>query len=242
MGAEYFCYGSDVTCTFPSNGKFTKEQQIIYEGVLSAQKVVLSMLKPGVSWVDCHQAAEYQILSCLYKLDIVNLQNKTLNDLVDLRLSSVFMPHGLGHFIGIDTHDVGGYLPGNPPRITLPGLKSLRTTRFLEENMTLTVEPGCYFIDYILDEALSENSIFEPYLNKKVLNQYRGFGGIRLEDVCAITADGCINFTVCPRTVKEVEYVKSGGKWPPLSDEAPELKRKRLLDTSLLMGTKAFSS
>ena len=124
-----------------------------------------------------------------------------------MRLGAVFMPHGLGHFIGIDTHDVGGYLEGNPKRSTLPGLKSLRTSRVMQENMTVTVEPGCYFIDHLLDEALADDSPLKPFLNAKLLEEYRGFGGVRLEDVLAITADGCVNYTLCPRTVNEIEHV-----------------------------------
>lgn len=137
-------------------------------------------------------------------------------------------PHGLGHFIGIDTHDVGGYLEGHAKRSELPGLKSLRTARIMQEGMTVTVEPGCYFIDHLLDEALSDESPLQQYLNAELVEEYRGFGGVRLEDVVAITSDGCVNYTLCPRTVGEIEYVMNGGKWPPLKDEAPELLRKRL--------------
>jgi Xaa-Pro dipeptidase len=160
MGAEYQCYASDITCSFPVNGKFTDKYRAIYESVLNAQRVVYGMMKPGVSWVDCHEAAELEIVKALYKIGIVQLpadgneeEKKssfngddtkepdeatiaTLKDLVHShRLGAVFMPHGLGHFLGIDTHDVGGYLPGHPPRSPLPGLKSLRTARVLQEKM-----------------------------------------------------------------------------------------------------------
>lgn len=106
MGAEYFCYGSDVTCSFPcsSSQKFSPKQKIIYEGVLNAQRKVIDMLKPGASYLDCHKAAEGEILKALVKLDIVNPGSCTIEELVEMRLGAVFMPHGLGHFIGIDTH------------------------------------------------------------------------------------------------------------------------------------------
>ena len=68
---------------------------------------------------------------------------------VQVNLGSVFMPHGLGHLMGLDVHDVGGYLEQYPPRPTPPGFRSLRTARTLEENMVLTIEPGCYFIDHV---------------------------------------------------------------------------------------------
>lgn len=234
MGAEYFCYGSDVTCSFPtsSNKKFTPKQRSVYEGVLSAQRVVIGMLKPGVSWVDCHKAAEGEVLKALIGLRIVLPGECSVEELVEMRLGAVFMPHGLGHFIGIDTHDVGGYLPGHQERIKQPGLRSLRTARELKADMTLTVEPGCYFIDHLIDQAIKEGSKLREFLNVDVLNEFRGFGGVRLEDVVVITLDGCENYTLCPRTVAEVEGVMAGGKWPPLKDVDKSLKRTRLTATS----------
>jgi Xaa-Pro dipeptidase len=237
MGADYFCYSSDITCSYPSNGKFSKEQKLVYEGVLNAQRAVLNMLKPGVSFVDCHKAAECEIVKALIKLGVVVPGSNSAMDLVEMRLGAVFMPHGLGHFIGIDTHDVGGYLPGHQQRIGLSGLKSLRTCRVVQPNMTLTVEPGLYFIDhFLIDEVLGESSSLRQYVNSDVLNAYRKFGGVRLEDVVVITKDGCDNFTTCPRTIDEVEHVMAGGKWPPLKDTDISLRRSRLTDTSPLLG------
>jgi Xaa-Pro dipeptidase len=235
MGAEYCGYGSDVTCSFPIDGKFTVDQRAIYESVLNAQLAVYNMMRPGVSYVDCHKQAESCILQGLADISVVVTGDKTIPELVDMRLGAVFMPHGLGHLIGIDTHDVGGYLDGHPPRSELPGLAKLRTARLLQANMTLTVEPGCYFIDHLLDQALSEDSILRPYLNADKLNALRGFGGIRLEDVVVVTEDGCINYTLCPRTIAEVEHVMAGGKWPPTKDSAPELRRQRLTDPNPLI-------
>jgi len=237
MGAEYFCYGSDVTCSFPvtsSATKFTARQRTVYTGVLNAQRKVINMLKPGVSWLDCHMAAEGEILKALIELGIVILPTShTVEQLVDMRLGAVFMPHGLGHFIGIDTHDVGGYLPANPERSKRPGLKGVRTARKVKKDMTLTIEPGCYFIDHLLDEALKDASELRPFLNEDVIDQFRGFGGVRLEDVVVVTDDSCENYTLCPRTVEEVESVLSGGKWPPVTDADPSLNRKRLTSTTL---------
>lgn len=235
MGSEYYCYGSDVTCTFPVDCKFTEKQRIVYEGVLNAQRVVYSMLRPGVSYVDCHKAAEAEIIKALVNLDIVAPGNKSISELVEMRLGAVFMPHGLGHLIGIDTHDVGGYLPGLPQRIQIPGLKSLRMARKLLEKMTLTIEPGCYFIDHLIDFALSNDSDLRPFLNDEVLNSFRGFGGVRLEDVVLITKDGFENLTICPRTVEEVESVMNGGKWPPTKDSDPSLGRLRLTNATVSM-------
>lgn len=240
MGSEYFCYGSDVTCTFPVDGKFTERQRLVYEGVLNAQRKVYSMLRPGVSYVDCHEAAEAEILKALIMLDIVIPGTKSIPELVEMRLGAIFMPHGLGHLIGIDTHDVGGYLPGLPERIQKPGLRSLRMARTLLDGMTLTVEPGCYFIDHLLDWALSKDSDLRTYLNDQVLNSYRGFGGVRLEDVVLITKDGFENLTICPRTVEEVEAVMNGAKWPPISDSDPSLGRLRLTNATVSMPMYTF--
>ena len=156
MGIEYYHYGSDVTCSFPSNGIFTMQQRQIYEAVLHAQIVVYQMMRPGVSWVACHKAAEATIVQALVDIGIVRLSPpptqilldndipscssnsvtlKTIEELVEMRLGAVFMPHGLGHFIGLDTHDVGGYLEGHPARIQQPGLCKLRTARVLQTNM-----------------------------------------------------------------------------------------------------------
>jgi Xaa-Pro dipeptidase len=161
-----------------------------------------------------------------------NVNVKTVEELVEMRLGAVFMPHGLGHLIGIDTHDVGGYLKDQTPdRSVLPGLKSLRTARIMQPNMTMTVEPGCYFIDPLLDEALAEDvdNPLSNYLHKERLAEFRGMGGVRLEDVVGITTEGVENYTNCPRTIQEVEHVMSGGKWPPRKDEAPELFRTQLV-------------
>jgi len=312
MGAEYQCYASDITCSFPANGIFTPKYEAIYESVLNAQRAVYKLMAPGVSYVECHIAAELEIVKGLYKIGIVTIPddefdddtttidtyiyiNKKLEILVrDHRLGAVFMPHGLGHLIGIDAHDVGGYLheynddttrsnttttttnnnnqqPLTPPRIEEPGLKSLRTARILQPNMVVTVEPGCYFIDHLLDEAFQPTNVLSKYLNKELINsEYRGYGGVRLEDVVTIIStkeknknnDSNINsevntsssllsssnnkdykknnndyyihnFTLCPRTVKEIEYVMAGGKWPPMKDDAPELFRLKLTDANV---------
>jgi Xaa-Pro dipeptidase len=228
MGAEYQCYASDITCSFPANGKFSDKYRPIFMAVLNAQIAVYNLLKPGVSFADCHKRAEAEILKGLAEIGIVQIGDSTIPELVERRLGAVFMPHGLGHFLGIDCHDVGGYLPGHPPRSTLPGLKKLRTARILQETMVLTVEPGCYFIDHLLDGA-KQNPELAPYLNFTLIDQeYRGYGGVRLEDVVTITRDGCLNFTLCPRTPQEIEHVMAGGKWPPTHDAAPELRRERL--------------
>lgn len=109
MGAEYQGYGSDITCSFPISGKFSALQRPIYQAVLNAQVAVYNLMKPGVSWVACHKVAEMEILKVLIDIGLVLndddevVHKKTLEELVEMRLCAVFMPHGLGHFIGIGT-------------------------------------------------------------------------------------------------------------------------------------------
>ena len=91
--------------------------------------------------------------------------------------------------------------------------------------MVLTVEPGCYFIDALLDAALADPDQ-SKFIVPEALARFRGFGGVRLEDVVVVTASGAENLTLCPRTVAEVEAVMRNGEWPPAVDAAPWLKRK----------------
>lgn len=235
MGAEYHGYVSDITCSYPVSGKFTNDQKVVFEGVLNAQIEVLNHMKPGSLWIDCHLIAEKEILKALETLGIVK-GGKSIDEYVECALGAVFFPHGLGHLIGCDTHDVGGYLPDCPPRHIRPGLSKLRTARVLEVGMVMTNEPGCYFIDYLLDQALAD-PIQGKLLNAERLNEFRGFGGVRLEDVVLVTETGVENLTTCPRTVEEVESVLNGGPWPPVSDKAPSLRRKwtKLADKGLGM-------
>ena len=144
MGAEYHCYASDITCSFPINGKFTDDQQLIYQAVLDAQIAVIQAVKPGIQWTDMHRLAERTMLQALIKGGLLK-DGFTLKEMIDADLGAMFFPCGLGHFIGLDTHDVGGYTKGSPPRSTRPGLNKLRTARVLEEGMVITVEPGYLF-------------------------------------------------------------------------------------------------
>ena len=237
MGGEYHCYASDITCSYPVDGTFTADQRSIYASVLGAQIAVIGKLKPGVSWVDMHHVAEREILAGLVECGVLvippnnnnNNNNNNHDDdddndddddvddviakMIDVDLGAVFMPHGLGHLIGLDVHDVGGYAPNTPPRSSRPGLKKLRTSRIMEAGMVITVEPGCYFIDVLLDMALTDTRQ-RQYINNERLQDFRGFGGVRLEDDIWITDIGCVNLTQCPRAIDEVVHVMKGGDWP----------------------------
>uniref|UniRef100_A0A6M2E831 Xaa-Pro dipeptidase n=1 Tax=Populus davidiana TaxID=266767 RepID=A0A6M2E831_9ROSI len=209
MGAEYHFYGSDITCSFPVNGKFTSDQSLIYNAVLDAHNAVISAMKPGVSWVDMHKLAEKVILESL-KNGCIIVGN--VDDMMIKRLGAVFMPHGLGHFLGIDTHDPGGYLKGLE-KLKGPGLKALRTIRELQEGMVITVEPGCYFIDALLAPAM-ESSNTAMFFDHEAISRFKGFGGVRIESDVHVTAGGCQNMTKCPRQISEIEAVMAGSPWP----------------------------
>lgn len=225
MGANYHGYCSDITCSFPVSGKFSDKQRKIFQGVLNAQIAVLDAVKPGVSWVHCHYLAEIEIIKALLDIGILIDKGKSLDELQQMGLGAIFFPHGLGHLIGLDTHDVGGYIDGTPERRLEPGMRKLRTARLLDEGYCMTNEPGCYFIDYLLDSALNDETL-SSHIDNTILQGYRGFGGVRLEDVILVTATGVENLTLCPRTIEEIEQVLSGGQWPPVVDEAPQLRRQ----------------
>ncbi|KAL7054102.1 hypothetical protein AAHC03_026563 [Spirometra sp. Aus1] len=201
MGGEYYCYCSDITCSYPVNGKFTDDQRLIYEAVLSAVNAVLSCLRPGVHWPHMHRLAERKILESLVA---GGLLQGDVSAMLEAHLGAVFMPHGLGHLMGCDVHDVAGYTKNTPARSTHPGLRNLRTARELQANMVLTVEPGCYFISRLLDEAAA-SPVQSQFLVTEKLQQFRKFGGVRIEEDVLITETGCEVLSDVPRTVAEIE-------------------------------------
>lgn len=143
MGGSYFGYCADITCTFPLNRKFTPDQKLIYEAVLAASDAVKSYAKPGESWYCMHLLAGRVLCE---KLVEGGLLQGDPQDMVDAGLNSIFQPHGLGHLLGLDVHDVGGYQEDSPERPTDFNSSKLRTARDLEVGMVVTIEPGCYFI------------------------------------------------------------------------------------------------
>uniref|UniRef100_A0A069DU71 Xaa-Pro dipeptidase n=1 Tax=Panstrongylus megistus TaxID=65343 RepID=A0A069DU71_9HEMI len=201
MGASHSGYASDITISFPVSGKFTEEQKTIYEAVLGARDAVINSARPGVSWVDMHILANKVMLA---KLTEAGILNGNVDEMIEAGLSGILQPHGLGHLLGIDVHDVGGYLSNTPQRPKQSYLKNLRTARVLEEGIVLTIEPGCYFIEPLLDKALADENL-SKFINKDEITKYRGFGGVRIEDVVVITKTGCIVLSPLPRSVEEIE-------------------------------------
>ncbi|PAA50308.1 hypothetical protein BOX15_Mlig030441g2 [Macrostomum lignano] len=216
MGGEYYGYASDITCSFPVNGKFTPNQRLVYEAVLDANRAVLAAFRPGASWPDLHLLSLRIILRHLIEMGILK---GDLDEMMAVKLGAVFMPHGLGHLMGLDVHDVGGY-PNGGSRSTDPNLRSLRTLRTLEAGMVLTIEPGLYFQDALLDRALA-NPEQARFFNVDRLAEFRGTGGVRIEDDVVVTADGAELMTDVPRTVDEIEAFMAGREADSAGKPAP---------------------
>jgi Xaa-Pro dipeptidase len=204
-GAQYHGYASDITCTFPVNGRFSADQKAIYEAVLAANRAVQEAMRPGVPWPDMHRLSVRVLAEHLRDIGLVR---GSVDELLARHVPALFMPHGLGHLMGLDVHDVGGY-PEGVTRIDEPGIRSLRCGRRLEAGMVITVEPGLYFIDAILDPALADPSL-SHLLVPEVIARFRGFGGVRIEDDVLVTPDGARNLTRVPRAVDEIEAAMAG--------------------------------
>lgn len=201
-GFEYEGYASDFTRTYPINGKFTKDQAAIYQVVLDALNQSIDNTEPGVKMEELHLDACRTILSGLKDAGIVK---GDVEEMMENDIFALFFPHGLGHFLGLDTHDVGGY-PKGVERIERPGIKYLRVRRELIPGMVITIEPGIYFIPALLKPAL-ENEEKAKFLHKEKVQSLFGFGGIRIEDNLIITEDGHENLTDVPKEIGDIEDV-----------------------------------
>lgn len=206
MGGNYKGYAADITCSFPINGKFTAAQKTIYSAVLDAHDRVLRAMKPGVKWVDMHLLAIRTICTHLIAAGVLKGDIETL---MEKQIMQFFQPHGLGHLIGLDVHDVGGYMEDSPARPTAADCCRLRTARVLEEGLYMTVEPGCYFNEALMEQALT-NPAVAPFVDAEKLREYAKFGGVRIESDVLVTKDGVENYTVVPRTIEEIERTMAG--------------------------------
>ena len=199
-GCEIAGYASDITRCFPVNGKFSKTQQSIYEIVLHAQKSCIDMVRPGVSMVDLHLHACHVMAQGLIDLGFYKI--KDAQEVVGQQLHRYFFPHGIGHMLGLDVHDVGARAPKAKPECNKP--KYLRTTRRLEPGVAITVEPGLYFIAAHFDSpethAKTKNTI-----NWNTAKKYRPVGGIRIEDDILVTKKGHSNLTTVPKEIPDIE-------------------------------------
>ena len=206
-GAEFQGYASDITRTYPINGKFdTPQKRGLYGIVLKAQMSVIEKIRAGVQWEDLHRHAAEIICQGLLDLGVLKSNGSSLHELCWKKfVVQRFFPHGLGHLIGIDVHDVGGYPPG-VERIQEPGTRYLRMRRELKPGYVVTVEPGCYFVDVLIEAALKD-PVQSVHIDRDVLEQYRPLGGVRIEDCVVVTASGYENLTSAPKTIEDIEKV-----------------------------------
>jgi len=214
IGAENAMhYGGDLTRTFPVGRSFTTRQRELYEVVLNSMDHAISMLKPGVRYKDIHLAACQKLVEGLTQ---VNLMKGDAAEAVAAGAHTMFFQCGLGHMLGMDTHDMEdlgepyvGYTDTLKKETTIFGLKSLRLGRELEKGFVLTVEPGIYIIPELIDRWAAEKKYAE-FINYDVLNTYRDFGGIRIEDNFLITENGShLLGKYLPKTLKEIEGLKN---------------------------------
>ena len=207
-------YCSDFTRTIPSSGKFTQQQKDIYNIVAAANNLAQEMAKPGLTYKEVHLASCRVLAQGLTDL---GLMKGNVDEAVAAGAHALFMPHGLGHNMGLDVHDMEdlgqiyvGYDNETRPS-TQFGLASLRMGRMLKPGYVLTVEPGCYFIPALIDQWEAEGTN-KDFINFEALKAYRTFGGIRLEDDIVITGNGCrmLGSKRLPITPEEVEKEMQG--------------------------------
>jgi Xaa-Pro aminopeptidase len=212
-GAETaMCYAGDITRTFPVSGKFDDRQKTIYNIVLQANLKGIQMSRAGVAFRDVHLAASRTLADGLKE---VGLMRGNMEDAVAQGAHTLFFPHGLGHAMGLDVHDMEGLgenyvgYDEHIQRSTEFGLKSIRFGRRLEPNYVVTVEPGIYFIPALIDQWEAEQKLSQ-FINYDALQEYRNFGGIRIEDGILITDNGNrVLGTPIPKTIEDVEACMS---------------------------------
>ena len=205
--ASHYC--SDNTRTLPTSGKFTQKQKDIYNIVLTANDYARDAARPGVTYRDVHLGAARIIVQGLQNLGLVH---GDVDEMVAAGVQGLFMPHGLGHNMGLDVHDMEdlgenyvGYDP-DQTRAKQLGLGSLRMARRLVPGHVITDEPGIYFIPALIEKWKKEGHNAQ-YIDFARLESYYDFGGIRLEDDLLITEKGAriLGSKRLPITVEEVE-------------------------------------
>ena len=187
-------YCSDNTRTMPVNGKFTQRQLEIYSIVEACHDYTLELAKPGVKYADVH----FAICRLMFdRLKELGLAKGNTEEAVRAGAHAMFLPHGLGHMMGMDVHDMEnldqinvGFDEETRPNLEQFGTNCLRMGRRLEEGFVVTDEPGIYFIPALIDEWKAKKHCAE-FLNFDKLEHYKDFGGISIEDDVLIPKDGC---------------------------------------------------
>ena len=185
-------YASDFTRTYPTSGKFTPKQRDVYQIVCDCNELAFSLTRPGVTYREVHLAVARRMLEGLSGLGLVH---GDLDEMIALGIAGLFQPHGLGHNMGLDVHDMEdlgenwvGYDP-DQTRASQLGLGSLRMARRLRPGHVITDEPGIYFIPALIEQWKREGT-GKDFVRFDKLESYYDFGGIRLEDDVLVTPDG----------------------------------------------------
>jgi Xaa-Pro dipeptidase len=200
-------YASDITRTFPVTGRFTAEQAEVYQIVLRMQLGTIGMIKPGISYREIHLAA-CRILA--EGMRTMGLMQGNPADAVEAGAHALFFPHGIGHMLGLDVHDMEdlGDIVGygkKEKRSGQFGLNFLRLSRSLDSGFVLTVEPGIYFIPALI-ERWQKEGLHKEFINYDKVSTFVGFGGIRIEDNILVTPAGAhVLGPGVPKTIPEVE-------------------------------------
>ena len=204
-------YASDITRTIPVGGKFSDSQREIYQIVLRAEMNAINSVQPGITNRELHFNAAKDITSGLIEL---GLMFGNADEAVNAGAHTLFFPHGLGHMLGLDVHDMEGLgedyvgYDESVQRSDEFGLKYLRLAKSLEPGYVFTIEPGIYFIPELIDMWKTQNR-FPEYINYDMLENYTRFGGIRIEDDVLVTEDGfrVLGSKPIPKTIEELESI-----------------------------------
>ncbi|MCX2784440.1 Xaa-Pro dipeptidase [Microbulbifer thermotolerans] len=188
-GADCNGYCADITRTYAyRDGEFAD----LVAAMDEKQQELVAGLKPGLPYPDLHRECHQKVGELLNRFGVIKT---SADNAVESGLTGTFMPHGLGHFLGLQVHDVGGHQAGPEGGVTPPPAQYpfLRTTRTIEENQVFTIEPGLYFIDSLLAEL--KDSELAKEVNWSKVDALRPFGGVRIEDNAIVGADGVENIT-----------------------------------------------
>lgn len=205
-------YGGDMTRTFPAGQRFSPLQKDVYNIVLNAHNTAVAALKPGIRFKDVHLLASKKLVEGLTDL---GLMKGNADDAVAAGAHTLFFQCGLGHMMGLDIHDMenlGEEYVGYTPQLkksTEFGLKSLRLGKELQEDFVLTVEPGLYFNPFLIDERRAEGKYLD-FVNYDAVEQFKTFGGIRVEEDFVITKTGSkLLGEPLAKTVEEIEALRN---------------------------------
>lgn len=226
-GCEWECYSSDITRTFPlvADGWPSKEVAEIYAIVEEMQERCIAMLGPGVRYLDAFYLADRIAIEGLVRLGILRRGN--VEELLRAGVGKAFFPHGLGHHMGLDVHDVSAnpilsFRRGEEKSMRDHSVKSLLSpanesmtlcrsdAALLEPGMVITVEPGIYFSRYALQTVYLPNPQIAKFIDEEVLERYTHVGGVRIEDDILITKHGHENLTMTPKGKEMLDIVRDG--------------------------------